>query len=232
MKRIVIVMLLSLPLALNAQDVWENPNAPRIENTKQKVKKDKKVKTKDISPASQTQSQKTKKMKIDKKYAVGAVPEVNGKVEWNHHFVTPGHSAEQNFNKVQDIFNEICRGPEQTNRSQICAINRRDHIVAAQFVEELTFSKSIIAHDFTEFHYTLIATCHDGFIDITLCRMSYHYEKQRESARRYTAEEWITDNSALNKARTNVYPGNGKFRIKTIDRKDELFHIIESKLHN
>ena len=56
------------------------------------------------------------------------------------------------------------------------------------------------------------------------------YEEQRK-AQRISAEEWITDKEAVNKKNTKLYPGSGKFRRKTIDRKDFLFNKFESLLN-
>ena len=44
------------------------------------------------------------------------------------------------------------------------------------------------------------------------------------------AEEWITDENALNKAKTKLLKYSGKFRRKTIDRKDEIFENITNAL--
>ena len=39
----------------------------------------------------------------------------------------------------------------------------------------------------------------------------------------YRAEEWIDDDNALNKKKNKLSKMSGKFRRKTIDRKDYLF---------
>ena len=48
----------------------------------------------------------------------------------------------------------------------------------------------------------------------------------------YSAEEWITDDNAVNKKNTRLYPGTAKFRRKTIDRKDMLFETIKNMLNS
>jgi colicin import membrane protein len=45
------------------------------------------------------------------------------------------------------------------------------------------------------------------------------------------AEEWISDEYAVNKKRTKLYPISGKFRRKTIDRKDFIFNKFETLLN-
>ena len=44
-------------------------------------------------------------------------------------------------------------------------------------------------------------------------------------------EEWISDKEAVNKKNTKLLPLSGKFRRKTIDRKDFLFNKFESLLN-
>ena len=44
------------------------------------------------------------------------------------------------------------------------------------------------------------------------------------------AEEWITDKEGLNKSKTKLSKISGKFRRKTIDRKDEIFATITEAL--
>ena len=58
-------------------------------------------------------------------------------------------------------------------------------------------------------------------------RVNYTYT-QGNKTERYKAEEWITDDVAVNKKHTRLYPICGKFRKKTIDRKDELFKDIKA----
>ena len=58
----------------------------------------------------------------------------------------------------------------------------------------------------------------------------YLYEEQR-TPQRLVAEGWITDKDAVNKKNTRLFPGSGKFRRKTIDRKDFLFNKFESLLN-
>ena len=49
---------------------------------------------------------------------------------------------------------------------------------------------------------------------------------------RYVAEDWITDEVALNKTKTKIYPIMGKFRRKTIDLKDDIIKDIQATLGN
>ena len=94
------------------------------------------------------------------------------------------------------------------------------------------FQSTFLSLDRTVFNYTLIAKCSDGKLNLTLSRISYAYEMNRGegSGVEATAEKWITDQYGLNKAKTKLSKMSGKFRRKTIDRKDEVFETIKQRL--
>ena len=55
-----------------------------------------------------------------------------------------------------------------------------------------------------------------------MTRIYYLYEEER-NPQTYKAEEWIDDDNALNKKKDKLSKMSGKFRRKTVDRKDFLF---------
>mgnify|MGYP000886098372 FL=1 len=63
-------------------------------------------------------------------------------------------------------------------------------------------------------------------------RISYEYETGRPSGFKSTAEDIITDKEALNKKGNKLNRLTGKFRRKTIDRKDQLFDTIKVAFKN
>ena len=75
----------------------------------------------------------------------------------------------------------------------------------------------------------LSVDCFDGRAEVTLTNIFYLYEEER-TAMNYKAEEWITDKWGLNKKQNKLSRVSGKFRRKTIDRKDYLFNKLESLL--
>lgn len=95
--------------------------------------------------------------------------------------------------------------------------------------EWLVFSNGLLAIDRTEFNYTLIANCTDGHLNVTISRIRYNYEMERETGFSITAEQWITDKYGLNKKKNDVNRKSGKFRKKTIDRKDQIFDAIKEE---
>ena len=71
--------------------------------------------------------------------------------------------------------------------------------------------------------------CADGEASIKMTRIYYLYDEERD-AQTYQAEEWITDRYGLNKKQNKLARVSGKFRRKTIDRKDYLFSKFEQLL--
>jgi colicin import membrane protein len=165
------------------------------------------------------------------KYLEGAVPEVNGQVEWTLSLSVPGKSAEQIYDELGQLLNDMTKEKGQMEQSRIALAEDDKHAIACRFQEWLVFQNTALSLDRTEFNYTIIATCSDGHADITMGRMSYLYEEERtKGGYHYKAEEWITDKYGLNKSKTKLARLSGKFRRKTIDRKDEIFTRIKNKL--
>lgn len=232
MHRKVILLIIAIAASATtamAQDVWQAPK--KVQQVEEKAKKEKPQKEKAQKDATVVaMNGKTKKMKIDKKYAAGAVPEVDGKVEWSWTFDMPGCTADKAYNNMMEIIEKLTTMPEQTDRSQIAVVNPKEHIIAANMVEQLDFSKAALSHDFTIFRYSIICHAFNGKATIKICRLVYDYEKDRPTGATYLAEEWITDEACLNKSKTNLYPSNGKFRKKTIDRIENLHTYFDQSI--
>ena len=166
----------------------------------------------------------------DTKYLEGAVPEVNGHVEWNLSIDVPGKSAEWIYNKLGQLFTDMTHGEGQMEQSRVALADEIKHILGVRFQEWLVFRSSTLSLDRTEFNYTVIAECKDGHADVKLGRISYVYEENRGGGQNYKAEEWIIDKYGLNKSKTKLAKLSGKFRRKTIDRKDYIFKEIKNTL--
>ena len=119
---------------------------------------------------------------------------------------------------------------ENQKNSGIILVNKEEHMIAAKYSEWLEFTKNFFILDRTEFNYTIIATCKDNHLTMTLERISYNYEENRETGFMLPAEKLITDEYALNKKKTKLMPMYSKFRKKTIDRKDEIFQEVKDRL--
>lgn len=196
-----------LPLAAMAQGVWERPDAGNGE----------------------AKEQQEEKLNPDAKYLAGAVPEVDGKVEWQLDVDVPGKTADQIYDIMLQCFTDLTKTENQLEGSQVALVNKAEHIVVANIREWLVFTDKFLMLDRTKFNYTLIAYCKDNHLTVTLGRITYRYEEERvgNGGYVYKAEEWIDDDSALNRKKTRLVAGSAKFRRKTVDRKDYLFSVIK-----
>lgn len=212
MKKLIAFALALVPMLGMAQsNVWEIPDQPQQQA--------KVVKKKEAAP------------KVDPKYLAGAVPEVNGEVVFTLDKDVPGMSADSIYDKVYAVISEIVeegKGSGLQPQARIAAVNKAEHTIAARVKEWLVFTSNFISLDRTEFNYTLIARSKDGHVSVKMERISYAYEMNRKDAAgmKEKAEDWITDKHALNKKQTKLSPLSGKFRRKTIDRKDNIFQRV------
>lgn len=194
-----------------SQGVWESPVTE-----KNNINNDTSV-SKDTKPNP------------DEKYLVGAVPEVNGKVEWQLDVDVPGKSAQEIYDIIFDCFTNLTKEENQLEGSCVSLVNKEEHIVVASMKEWLVFTDKLLALDRTKFNYTLIAYCKDNHLTVTMGRVSYRYDEERvKGGHVYMAEEWINDENALNRKKTRLMSGSAKFRRKTIDRKDLIFDTIKT----
>lgn len=166
----------------------------------------------------------------DAKYLKGAVPEVNGKVVFTKHINAPAKSAAQIYDILHQYLQKMVKEKNQLENSKLITEDTQKHELVASFEEWLVFKKSALVLDQTRFYYAIKAECKNGGVDVTMSHIRYLYEEQR-NPQRLVAEGWITDKDAVNKKNTRLFPGSGKFRRKTIDRKDFLFNKFESLLN-
>ena len=156
----------------------------------------------------------------------GSVPEKDGKVVFTLDLDVPALTAQQVYDRTYAALDTIAAEDNQI-QSGIILINKKDHNIVAQNREWLTFKSNIIVLDKTQFNYTVMASCTDGHLHLTIERLSYLYEQDRPTAMRTTAEDWISDKAALNKKGTKLLPGSAKFRRRTIDRIEQLFDTVK-----
>ena len=159
----------------------------------------------------------------DQKYLVGAVPVVDGKVTFHTTIDAPGRSAEQVADILRNYLQKMTKEAGQFEQSRIVADDSLNHEIVASYQEWLVFKATALVLDRTRLMYNLIVKCENGKADITMTRIYYLYDEERDP-QTFKAEEWITDEEGLNKSKTKLSRVSGKFRRKTIDRKDYLFN--------
>lgn len=203
MKKLLIAILMVMPLMATAQDnTWE-----RIEQDPQD------------------------KENPDAKYlAENAVPVVDGKVCWEIDIKAPGKSSREIYDILLKQLTKMTTEPNQIANSIVAVQDTVNMELGAAFHEWLVFKSSALSLDRTQFNFQILVSCTDGNANVKLTRITYDYDTEREPTH-YTAEEWITDKYAVNKKHTKLYPISGKFRRKTIDRKDFIFNKFNTLLN-
>lgn len=133
-KKLIIALLACLPMVGMAQDnVWEVPDA-----------------SKQQEQAKPPRKALIEKKTVDKKYLAGAVPEVNGKVVFTLDKDVPGMSAEDIYQKVYGVMQELVeetKDKEIDPSSRIVAVNKSEHTIVANMREWLVFSSSFLQLD-------------------------------------------------------------------------------------
>ncbi len=202
MKRLVSILLTLLPMLAIAQDnTWERIN---------------------VEPEQ--------KENPDAKYLEpNAVPEVDGKVCWTTTINAPGKSAKEIYDILLAQMENMAQEPNQLGNSSVAVKDESKYELGAVFHEWLVFKSSTFSLDRTQFNFQILVSCSDGKADVQLTRIVYLYDVERKPIK-YLAEEWITDKYAVNKKHTKLYPISGKFRRKTIDRKNFIFNKFETLL--
>ena len=167
----------------------------------------------------------------DNKYLDGAVPVNNDKVEFSTELQVPAMTKQQIYDTMLDWANNKFQPKDKFN-ARVLYTNPQDGSIAVGGEEYMVFSSSALSLDRTRIYYLLSIVCDNGKCQIDMNRIRYWYNEARDGGEKYTAAEWITDEMALNKAKTKLAPVCGKFRKKTIDLKDELFAEMRSALGN
>lgn len=204
MKKLLIAILMLMPMLATAQDnTWERIETAPVE-----------------------------KENPDAKYLVeGIVPVVDGKVCFETTIKAPGKSADEIYQILLKQLEKMVKEPNQLENSLVAIKDSVKHEIGAVFHEWLVFKSVSLSLDQTQFNYQILVYCRDGEADVKLTRISYDYDVNRKP-QHYTAEEWITDKYCVNKKHTKLYPISGKFRRKTIDRKDFIFNKFNSLLND
>ena len=172
---------------------------------------------------------KDKKDNSNPKYLAGAITMEDGKVTFNHEIKAPSLSKEQLYKQMLDWANNRFKSDGKL-QSRVVYTNEEEGDIAASAEEYIVFSSSALSLDRTRIYYQYLINVADGVCRMTMTRIRYWYDENRDGGEKYTAEEWITDDMALNKKKTKLAPICGKFRRETIDLKDQLFQSATDAL--
>ena len=171
-----------------------------------------------------------KKDNSNPKYLAGAITLTDeGKITFTEELKAPTLSKEAIYKQMLDWANERFQ-PKDKLRSRVVFTDEAKGEIAASAEEYMVFSSSALSLDRTRIYYKFLIYAADGNCKLEMSAIRYWYDENRDGGERYTAEEWITDEMALNKKKTKLAPICGKFRRETIDLKDELFQSAAAAL--
>lgn len=175
---------------------------------------------------------------VDAKYLKGAVPEINNTICFKKNFSVPGKSKQEINQTLCRFVKEKLMAPAiQDLRTRMLSEGKEDGTIVAKIEEYMVFKKKPLYLDRTRFRYQVNIQTKGSDVSMEISQISYYYNEEIDGTKGidYRAEEWISDKEALNKSGKKLYPRSGKFRIKTIDRVEEIFNeamnVFEAQGH-
>ena len=171
--------------------------------------------------------------KRNPKYLANAVPLVDGKVVFTADIEAKGKTAQQIYDIAASELEKMAKASNQFKESKVEVVNAQEKKIGGRFREWLVFQKSALALDATIFNYSIVCACSDGHLHMTISHLSYEYETDRTDTgigQEMTAEQCITDEFGLTRNKQKLSRYYGKFRRKTIDRKDNIFSVFAAAL--
>ncbi|MBR5802940.1 MAG: DUF4468 domain-containing protein [Bacteroidaceae bacterium] len=167
-------------------------------------------------------------VKDDSKYlSADAVPVENGRVIFTKEIEIPMNVADI-YSAAQEWLNNQYAPVKDMPNHKVLSTDRESYELNAGGEEWMVFANKFLSLDRTRVYYKINLACYDKKIVARIFNINYWYEEEREGGTKYNAEEWITNEWALNKKGTKLSKRSGKFRSKTIDRTEEIFDDLEA----
>ena len=167
-------------------------------------------------------------VKDDSKYlSADAVPVENGRVIFTKEIEIPMNVADI-YSAAQEWLNNQYAPVKDMPNHKVLSTDRESYELNAGGEEWMVFANKFLSLDRTRVYYKINLACYDKKIVARIFNINYWYEEEREGGTKYNAEEWITNEWALNKKGTKLSKRSGKFRSKTIDRTEEIFDNLEA----
>lgn len=166
----------------------------------------------------------------DAKYLAGAVPVENGFVTFRQTFRAPALSQKELYQSILLWATQRFQSNDTFVQNKLITQDEARGELGAIGEEFIVFSSNLLSLDRSRIYYQCRVDCKDGECTVELSRIRYWYDEARDGGVRYKAEEIITDENGLNKSKTKLARVVGKFREKTIDFKDQLFHEVETAI--
>lgn len=159
-------------------------------------------------------------------YLAGAVPERDGMVVFEDTIAVPHLSKAQIYERLHAFTTGLIEVEQKLPASRITAQSPSEGLIVATIEEYIWFKRTALAWDRALMRYQLVFSISDGAFVAIMRNIRYNYEgvENPGTDTDYRAEDWITDREALSRnGRKLTRVAGRKFRVKTIDRKDEIF---------
>lgn len=157
----------------------------------------------------------------DTRYLTRAVPEVDGKVVFSKEYQIPGMTQEAIYTHLMKWMDKRLKENKNAH-SRVVFSDEKEGTIAGVGEEWMVFKSTALSLDRTQINYQLTASCEPEKCLLKIEKIRFTYQEKEK----YTAEEWITDQYALNKAKTKLVRGLAKWRKKTVDFTDNLFKEV------
>lgn len=156
-------------------------------------------------------------------YLRGAVPMQDGLVVFSKDYYV--ETTPEDKQKLKAWMEQLVAQSIPAPGDYARIIQESDTALVARVCHWLVFKKKFLNLDRTRMRYELSVSFHNGHVSLRVYRINYYYgeDMNTENAEQYKAEEWISDQVAVNPKNTKLYPRSRKFRIHTVDYMDRLF---------
>lgn len=157
---------------------------------------------------------------MEKYLKEGAVPSVGGKVVFSDSVaIIQGYSAQQVNSIVRTWIDGYLKGNKGPKNKVVVDKDGRIDAIAQT---DIVFTDNSFSYDKASMNFVLSLNSTADKCSIAISRITYNYN-DGDGMELIVAEDYITDDNAVNKKRTRLYPITGKFRRKTIDTVEDIF---------
>lgn len=173
-------------------------------------------------------------------YMQGAVSIEDGKVVFRDTLDVPGKSSKDierilsqwaSFRFSQGVGRGYWSDRDYFKNGDFASVKSvEDNRIECQGNEDMVFMNQALSKDYCIVNYIFSLEYAEGKIYTTMRNINYIYAGSNNEQIR--AEEWITDEECIRKLKTGgygFYKQTGKFRVKTIDLKNELVRELKEK---
>lgn len=167
------------------------------------------------------------------KYLEGAIPLEDGKVVFSTTIDAPGLSQEQVYDVARGWLELFLKERKIDRKDPDIKIfeEKENGELAVMPLYHLVFNKTFLSVDRSFITYRMKLTASDQRLDVRIWSIRYeYYVPDKKEPEKYTAENAITDEYALDKTKTKLNQLTSKFRIKTIDMVDGMYASLTKAL--